>query len=178
MQNSTCAINLHFRGLISRRAARTPLLNGYRLLFLAAILVLLVTLSIFGVDFAAFFIPFSTFLIAVSFAISKTVTRALESVVFVLSAPFDIGDWVSCIGVADNEPLLVHEINLLSTTFIRINNMQIRVDVSSLCLLKPRTHGPLLHPDSLHFPRDVSVYIKKFAVCFFFAEQRLDDQGH
>ncbi|CAN8256564.1 unnamed protein product [Cochlearia groenlandica] len=65
---------------------------------------------------------FSTQLVALAFIVGSTCKSLFESIVFVfVMHPYDVGD--RC--VVDGVPLLVEEMNLLTTVFLKLNNEKV-----------------------------------------------------
>ncbi|KAG2279659.1 hypothetical protein Bca52824_050879 [Brassica carinata] len=76
---------------------------------------------------------FSTQLVALAFIIGSTCKNLFESIVFVfVMHPYDVGD--RC--VVDGVPMLVEEMNLLSTVFLKLDNEKVYYP-NSVLAMKP-----------------------------------------
>ena len=85
-------------------------------LFLACFIIVL---SVFRIDFSSVWLPLSTVIISLSFAVGPLVQGALSNLFFVtVSVPFENGDMVILEGIANGANMSVQAINFTQTEFV------------------------------------------------------------
>ena len=73
------------------------------------------------------YVPLGTLIVSSSFALGSSLSNIVSSLVFVLvTRPYEVGDRVTASGILDGaEPLIVRKIDVLTTTFLRVNNKEL-----------------------------------------------------
>lgn len=93
---------------------------------ISAVIVVIVILQIFNISYSQAILPFTTFLVAFSFALGPTIQRMIDSLLFVaVIAPMDVNDSVSIPSINSGATLKVDKIFLLTTEFIDGTNRKI-----------------------------------------------------
>lgn len=106
------------------------------------IVLFLITLAIYGVNFSTALVPLSTTIIGLGFALGPAIQRLIESLIFVLvTQPYDVGDRVAIDKVLAGGGLTVHAINVLSTDFTDSNGKRVTMrnsELASACITNLR----------------------------------------
>ncbi|KAI9308763.1 hypothetical protein BJ944DRAFT_155602 [Cunninghamella echinulata] len=85
--------------------------------------------TIFGVNLYQALIPLGTFIMGLSFMFSETVKVAFQSIMFLfVTHPYDAGDYC----IIDSQTLLVHNMGITGTVFIRADGQKIYAPTSVL----------------------------------------------
>ncbi|KAI8374423.1 Mechanosensitive ion channel-domain-containing protein [Radiomyces spectabilis] len=86
------------------------------LLLVSMIATIFVSLAIFNVDIWRSLVPLGSMLLALTFVFGNTAKNTFESILFIfVTHPYDAGDYV----LIDDQFLLVHNMGLMGTVFIR-----------------------------------------------------------
>lgn len=92
------------------------------LLIITAFCTLFTTLTVFNVDIWRSLVPLGSFMLALTFVFGNTAKNTFESILFLfVTHPYDAGDYV----VIDTQTLLVANMGIMSTTFIRSDGQEI-----------------------------------------------------
>ncbi|KAI8143932.1 Mechanosensitive ion channel-domain-containing protein [Fennellomyces sp. T-0311] len=92
------------------------------LLIISIISTVFISLAIFHVDLWQALVPLGSFLLALTFIFGNSCKNTFESVMFLfVTHPYDAGDYL----LIDNQFLLVHELGLMGTVFIRGDGQQV-----------------------------------------------------
>lgn len=99
------------------------------LLMVSSIATIFTTLTIFSVDVWKSLVPFGSALVALAFVFGNTAKNTFESILFLfVTHPYDAGDYV----VIDTQTLLVANMGIMSTTFIRTDGQEINAPTTVL----------------------------------------------
>ncbi|KAH8550900.1 Mechanosensitive ion channel-domain-containing protein [Umbelopsis sp. PMI_123] len=99
------------------------------LLMVSIIATIFTTLTIFNVDIWKSLVPFGSALVALAFVFGNTAKNTFESILFLfVTHPYDAGDYV----IIDTETLLVANMGIMSTTFIRSDGQEINAPTTVL----------------------------------------------
>ncbi|XXQ34561.1 Mechanosensitive ion channel MscS domain-containing protein [Plasmodiophora brassicae] len=131
-----------FKSILNTRNVLANRLQGFQNLttlaktavsFVVWFIVLFVVADIFGYNVGNILTAMSALLIGTAFAISKTISRVVESVVFIFGGkPYQVNDAVNI----DNTWYKVHKIGVLETKFLDANNKLTRYSNQYLCDVK------------------------------------------
>ncbi|KAG2181089.1 hypothetical protein INT43_008671 [Umbelopsis isabellina] len=92
------------------------------LLIITAFCTLFTTLTVFNVDIWRSLVPLGSFMLALTFVFGNTAKNTFESILFLfVTHPYDAGDYV----IIDTQTLLVANMGIMSTTFIRSDGQEI-----------------------------------------------------
>ncbi|KAL0088603.1 Mechanosensitive ion channel-domain-containing protein [Phycomyces blakesleeanus] len=92
------------------------------LFIVSSIATIFVCLAVFQVDIWQSLVPLGSFLLALTFVFGNTCKTIFESVLFLfVTHPYDAGDYV----IIDTQILLVHNMGLMGTVFIRADGQKI-----------------------------------------------------
>ena len=85
-------------------------------------------LWIYDVPVVQVYVPLGTLIVSSSFALGSSLSNIVSSLVFVLvTRPYECSDRVTASGIFNGEEtLIVKKIDVLTTTFMRINNKEVR----------------------------------------------------
>jgi len=87
------------------------------------------TLTIFNVDIWRSLVPLGSFMLALTFVFGNTAKNTFESILFLfVTHPYDAGDYV----IIDSQTLLVANMGIMSTTFIRSDGQEINAPTTVL----------------------------------------------
>ena len=83
------------------------------------IILFIIFLNVFETNTSSIFVPFTTLIVSISFAISSVVSQYVQSLVYIAYMfPYDIGDKISCPDINNNASLTVKKINIMTTEFM------------------------------------------------------------
>ncbi|KAI9278952.1 Mechanosensitive ion channel-domain-containing protein [Phascolomyces articulosus] len=92
------------------------------LLLISIVATVFISLGIFHVDLWQALVPLGSFLLALTFIFGNSCKNTFESVMFLfVTHPYDAGDYL----LIDDQFLLVHELGLMGTVFIRGDGQQV-----------------------------------------------------
>ncbi|MED6198220.1 Mechanosensitive ion channel protein 6 [Stylosanthes scabra] len=129
--------------------------------FLVAIIILVIWLLILGIATTKFLLFVSSQLVLVAFIFGNTCKTIFEAIIFLfVMHPFDVGDRCEIDGVQ----MVVEEMNILTTVFLRYDNLKIMIPNSVLAT--KAIHNFYRSPDmgdALEFLIHVATPLEKFA---------------
>ncbi|KAF7725863.1 hypothetical protein EC973_009195 [Apophysomyces ossiformis] len=86
------------------------------LLIITVIAVVFISLAVFHVNIWLSLVPLGSFLLALTFVFGSSAETAFRSILFLfVTHPYDVGDYV----IIDDQYLLVHNLGIMGTVFIR-----------------------------------------------------------
>lgn len=120
-----------WRNLRAALTGRASTQNALDMILNVAFVVAAMTtvLMVFEIPVIQVFVPLGTVLVSASFAIGTSLSNVVSSLIFVLvTRPYAVGDRVTASGVLNGEEMLmVKQIDVLTTTFVRVINKAIIV---------------------------------------------------
>ncbi|XP_058086346.1 mechanosensitive ion channel protein 10-like [Magnolia sinica] len=126
-----------------------------------SVIIVVVSLLVMGLATTKVIFVITSQLLLVGFMFGNTCKTLFESIIFVfVMHPFDVGD--RC--VIDGVQMVVEEMNILTTTFLRFDNEKIYYP-NAVLLLKPISNfyrSPEM-ADSIEFAIDVSTSVETFS---------------
>lgn len=89
------------------------------------IVLVLILVIASGTSVSAVVATFGTILVSTAVAFGQTLKNTIESIVFVLvTKPYNVGDRIA-LDTPDGDPLLVEKIDILTTTFVGLDNRKV-----------------------------------------------------
>ncbi|KAK8947893.1 Mechanosensitive ion channel protein 4 [Platanthera guangdongensis] len=127
----------------------------------SSVIIIVVSLLVMGVASTKVFVAITSQLLLLGFFFQSTGKTLFESIVFVfIMHPFDVGD--RC--VIDGIQMIVEEMNILTTVFLRYDNEKIYYP-NAVLLTKPISNfyrSPHMF-DTIEFAIDVSTHVDTIA---------------